>query len=169
MTDNITSKKKFVITLCVLVIVLVICIVCLVVSKPSNNNVNDSVFLETPNDVAMSEQDAQLKEQEEKLKAEFELKQQRQDAISDVIVGALGENNSAWGVYVKGIDIAFEADYNSHQMPSASIIKPFIATCVYDNLDELVAKGNGTDKIDSLIFSMISTSNNSATNSLLKC
>lgn len=119
------------------------------------------------NEATFSAEEAQQKEQEEKVRAELELKQARANTIKDVITTELGEENRAWGVYVKGIDVDFEVNFGSHQMKSASIIKPFIAATYFTNRDVLAAQGVNVANGDNLVHKMISASDNSATNALI--
>lgn len=58
------------------------------------------------------------------------------------------EENSFAGVTVLGLDEDFEVDFNSEKMECASIIKMFIATCVYENLEDLIDAGYKKSDID---------------------
>lgn len=56
---------------------------------------------------------------------------------------------------------------NERQMQAASLIKLFIMGAVYENYDE-VTNVNGQSKVDGLLYSMITVSDNDAANSLTK-
>lgn len=165
--DNKNTRNRFIATLLILCVVLSVCIVCLVLGNSSTQATDNTDSLEPSNDAALTDEQAAQKEEEEKERAELELKSTREKTLNDLITSELGENSSAWGVYVKGIDVDFEVDYCSHQMKSASVIKPFIAATYFANRETLSSQGVNVSNGDDLIGRMISSSDNSATNTLI--
>lgn len=165
--DSKNNRNRFIATLLVLCVVLTACIVCLVLGNSSIQATGSTDSLEPSNDVALTDEQVAQKEEEEKVRAEFELRSTREKTLSDLITSRFGENSSAWGVYVKGIDVDFEVNFGSHQMKSASIIKPFIAATYFTNRDVLAAQGVNVANGDNLVQKMISASDNSATNALI--
>lgn len=82
------------------------------------------------------------------------------------ILGA--EESSFAGVSVLGLDENFEVNYNSEKMECASIIKMFIATCIYQNLDDIVNSNIDKEEIDLTVYKMIKDSDNYASDYLIE-
>ena len=76
----------------------------------------------------------------------------------------LSEKNGDWSLYLYCLDNGQEIGINANEpMISASLIKLYVAGCYF----EQVEKGNIQDNSQSLIYSMLSASDNSATNRLI--
>lgn len=89
-----------------------------------------------------------------------------QDIISSAVSGRIsaGEN---WGVYVCRLSDGAEEHLGEGKMVAASLIKLYIMGAVYSDYDDITA-ANGKDKIDSLLHSMITVSDNDASNTLIQ-
>lgn len=166
-TDIQNNRNRFIISLFILFVILIVCIVCLIFSQSSTQALSSETSLAPSNEATFNVEAAQQKVQEGSERAEIELRQTRENTLKSVITNELGEANSAWGVYVKGVDVDFEVNFGSHQMKSASIIKPFIAATYFTNRDILAAQGINVANGDNLVQKMISASDNSATNTLI--
>lgn len=78
------------------------------------------------------------------------------------------ESFSFAGVTVRGLDDDFEVNFNSEKMECASIIKMFIATCVYQNLDDIVNDSIDKEEVDLTVYKMIKDSDNYAADYLIE-
>lgn len=88
------------------------------------------------------------------------------DIISSKISGrtATGEN---WGVSVCRLSDGAQEQVGEGKMVAASLIKLYIMGAVYADYDTVTA-ANGKDKVDGLLRSMITVSDNDASNALTK-
>lgn len=78
----------------------------------------------------------------------------------------LPQNNGNWSVYVCNLQNGSEGNINAKPMQSASLIKLFIMGAVYERYDSMIDQ-YGQETIDSLLSSMITVSDNDATNTLV--
>lgn len=78
----------------------------------------------------------------------------------------LPQNNGNWSVYVCNLQNGSEGNINAKPMQSASLIKLFIMGVVYERYDSMIDQ-YGQETIDSLLSSMITVSDNDATNTLV--
>lgn len=72
--------------------------------------------------------------------------------------------NGEWGVYVKNLNTNEFLMINENEMPSASLIKLFIMTAVYNEFNNGTKERN--EKIDELLKNMICVSDNDSANKL---
>lgn len=70
-------------------------------------------------------------------------------------------------VYIEKLTTGDYATISSHQMQAASLIKLYIAGCVYENYEELCENGVKEARINSLMEAMITVSDNDAANQLV--
>lgn len=91
-----------------------------------------------------------------------ELQPEIEDIIEDIKARAGGE----WSVYVIVPKTGDTLSINQKKMQAASVIKLFVMGAVYDNYDE-ICENYPYDDIDSLIESMITISDNEATDLLV--
>lgn len=70
-------------------------------------------------------------------------------------------------VYAEQLDSEVEISLNNVPMKSASLIKLYIAGCVYENYEEVKAQDTYEGETENLIGSMISVSDNNAANTLV--
>ena len=88
----------------------------------------------------------------------------RMKALDKKLRRELSEKNGDWSLYLYRLDNGQEIGINANEpMISASLIKLYVAGCYF----EQVEKGNIQDNSQSLIYSMLSASDNSATNRLI--
>ncbi len=81
--------------------------------------------------------------------------------------GQLPVDNGTWSVYVANVAANSEGSINNAPMKAASLIKLYIMGAVYEQYDALAATyGSGT--LDSLLYSMITVSDNDAANTLTR-
>lgn len=78
----------------------------------------------------------------------------------------LPQNNGNWAVYVCNLQNGSEGNINAKPMQSASLIKLFVMGTVYERYDSMIDQ-YGQENIDSLLSSMITVSDNDATNTLV--
>lgn len=114
-------------------------------------------------------EEAKRKEAEEQEEAEEENAAAQsidgiQEAVSSRISGRSGEN---WGVYVCRLKDGAKESIGQGRMVAASLIKLYIMGAVYADYDNLTSV-QGKEKIDSLLYSMITVSDNDASNTLTK-
>lgn len=70
-------------------------------------------------------------------------------------------------VYAEKFDTDETASVDSGQMESASLIKLYVAGCIYEHMDEMHSSESYENETKDLIKSMISVSDNNATNTLV--
>lgn len=85
--------------------------------------------------------------------------------ITELLNPLAGKGDAA--VYIEKPATGEYAAVSSHQMQAASLIKLYIAGCVYENYEELCANGGNETQISSLMQSMITVSDNDAANQLV--
>lgn len=73
-----------------------------------------------------------------------------------------------WAVYVCGLESARTASVNNKSMQSASLIKLFIAGTVYERKAEVESQDANVGETEKLLEAMITVSDNSAANTLIK-
>lgn len=78
----------------------------------------------------------------------------------------LPTNNGTWSVYVCNLIKGTEGAIHDTPMQAASLIKLFIMGAVYENYDNLTIQ-YGSSSVDSLLYSMITVSDNDAANTLV--
>lgn len=85
--------------------------------------------------------------------------------LKDSLMAYLSTLAGDWSVYVEDLSANTGFQINDHQVRAASLIKLFVMGTVFDQIQ----KGNlaETDTIDSLLNSMITVSDNEATNELV--
>lgn len=89
-----------------------------------------------------------------------------QEIISNQTVSRI-EKGEHWAVYVQDLESGIEKCSGQSKMQAASLIKLYIMGAVYENYEKLTtAVGKG--KIDALLHSMITVSDNEAANTLTK-
>lgn len=77
----------------------------------------------------------------------------------------LANYSGTWSVYVKNLDTNEYVSINNQELKPASLIKLYNMVYVYDRLER--GELEETGQLDSLLYSMISVSNNDAYNQLL--
>ena len=88
------------------------------------------------------------------------------EALSGLLSSlAFPTNNGSWSAYVCNISANTEGSVNEHRMQAASLIKLYIMGAAYENYDNLAAQ-YGQGNVDSNLRSMITVSDNDATNTL---
>ena len=88
----------------------------------------------------------------------------RMKALDKKIRKELSEKNGDWSLYLYCLDNGQEIGINANEpMISASLIKLYVAGCYF----EQVEKGNIPDDSISMIYTMLSASDNNATNRLI--
>ncbi len=96
----------------------------------------------------------------------------REDAELKAIVENLLQKERDKGTvasaYVKNLDTGEYVDLSEATHRSASVIKLFIAGCIYQNMEAVREQEEYDGEIERLISSMISASDNDATNTLVK-
>lgn len=94
---------------------------------------------------------------------------QEEDADMDNLLtqinNLLPANNGNWSVYVSNLSTGSEGAISDRPMQSASLIKLFIMGTVFERYDAMISQ-YGQENIDSLVRSMITVSDNDATNTL---
>lgn len=78
----------------------------------------------------------------------------------------LPQNNGTWSVYVCNLQNNTEGTVSVQPMQAASLIKLFIMGAVYENYDQL-AEQYGNEALDANLSSMITVSDNDASNTLV--
>lgn len=78
------------------------------------------------------------------------------------------EHGTVASAYIKNLKTGAYVDLSEARHRSASIIKLFIAGCVYQNMDSMELSGEEPSALESLVQSMISKSDNDAANSLVR-
>lgn len=92
------------------------------------------------------------------------------EGIESVMQSVLDNHTLAgeeWGVYVRACDGSEGVAIHDAQMQAASLIKLYIMGAVYEQYETITAN-NGKDAVDNLLHSMITVSDNEASNSLTK-
>ena len=88
------------------------------------------------------------------------------DNLLSQINNLLPTNNGNWSVYVCNLYTGSEGSIDSRPMQSASLIKLFIMGAVFERYDAMINQ-YGQETIDNLVKSMITVSDNDATNTLV--
>lgn len=92
------------------------------------------------------------------------------DGIQEALSSQISDRVSAgenWGTYVCRLSDGAEAVAGDGKMVAASLIKLYIMGAVYEDYDN-ITNTNGKDKVDGLLYSMITVSDNDASNTLTK-
>lgn len=89
-----------------------------------------------------------------------------QEFISEQILPRTDQNEN-WAVYVQKLTDGSEECAGQGKMQAASLIKLYIMGAVYENYDAVIAAA-GKEKVDQLLHSMITVSDNEASNTLTK-
>lgn len=163
------------------VLLIILCAVIYVSQKPEENAPGQASTAET---AGTQEQSTGAKEERGEMGKTASTAGQAQTAASGSTAGAeksvalspgmkaldkklrkdLSEKNGDWSLYLYCLDNGQEIGINANEpMISASLIKLYVAGCYF----EQVEKGNIQDNSQSLIYSMLSASDNSATNRLI--
>lgn len=151
------SKKQLAIYTCGAIVALLLLTIfilnsCSSCSSKTQENVADEVS-NSAADVDFSE----IKETESNKGVELE------SSIKSTLEDVLGSEDDAFaGVSVWGLDQVFQVNYNSVKMESASIIKLFVATSVYENIGTVIKDGYSRQEVDDTVYLMISQSDNYA-------
>lgn len=85
--------------------------------------------------------------------------------VTELLNPLSGSSDAA--VYIEKLTTGDYASISSHQMQAASLIKLYIAGCVYENYEELRKNGAEEARISSLMEAMITVSDNDAANQLV--
>lgn len=88
------------------------------------------------------------------------------DNLLSQINNLLPANNGNWSVYICNLKNGSEGSIENRPMQSASLIKLFIMGAVFERYDTMINQ-YGQSSIDSLVESMITVSDNDATNTLV--
>lgn len=95
---------------------------------------------------------------------------ENQDADMDHLLAQiqnlLPANNGNWSVYVSNLQTGSEGTIEDRPMQSASLIKLFIMGAVFERYDAMISQ-YGQETIDRLVHSMITVSDNDATNTIV--
>lgn len=75
-------------------------------------------------------------------------------------------SNGSWAVSVTNLANGANSSMNSHPMQAASLIKLYIMGAIYENYDTL-SQLYGSENLDSLLYPMITVSDNDAANTLV--
>lgn len=89
-----------------------------------------------------------------------------QGVISDQIASGM-KQGERWAVYVQDLKSGAEKSSGQGKMQAASLIKLYIMGAVYENYEKLTT-AVGKEKIDGLLDSMITVSDNEAANTLTR-
>ena len=125
-------------------------------------------------EIQQKEMEKQLKQEDAK-QQETNLAKEEQDiegldsiqeVISNQTVSRM-EKGERWAVYVKDLGSGIEKSSGQGKMQAASLIKLYIMGAVYENYEKLTTAA-GKEKIDGLLHSMITVSDNEAANTLTK-
>lgn len=123
-----------------------------------------------------TQEEIQQEAQEETKDAEAETDEPKEDTpqvsgiegIKDVIANRVsGQTGENWGVSVCRLSDGAKEYVGEGKMTAASLIKLYIMGAVYTDYDNLTS-ANGKEKVDSLLHSMITVSDNDASNALVK-
>ena len=88
------------------------------------------------------------------------------DNLLSQIKNLLPTNNGNWSVYVCNLQTGSEGSISNKPMQSASLIKLFIMGAIFERYDAMINQ-YGQSTIDNLVQSMITISDNDATNTLV--
>lgn len=88
------------------------------------------------------------------------------DNLLSQINNLLPTNNGNWSVYICNLYNGSEGSISDRPMQSASLIKLFIMGTIFERYDAMINQ-YGQDTIDNLVKSMITVSDNDATNTLV--
>lgn len=88
------------------------------------------------------------------------------DNLLSQISNLLPTNNGNWSVYICNLYNGSEGSIENRPMQSASLIKLFIMGAIFERYDAMINQ-YGQDTIDNLVKSMITVSDNDATNTLV--
>ena len=119
--------------------------------------------------VQAAEQKKNQEEQKEKLPEGQEMSKWL-DGISGVISNQIAsrmEQGEDWAVYVQDIKSGTEKSSGQSKMQAASLIKLYIMGAVYENYEKITSAA-GKEKVDALLQSMITVSDNEAANTLTR-
>ena len=90
------------------------------------------------------------------------------EALSGLLSSlAFPTNNGSWSAYVCNISANTEGSVNEHRMQAASLIKLYVAGCVYENYEKVTAYDSYGGETENLIKSMITVSDNTSCNTLV--
>lgn len=78
---------------------------------------------------------------------------------------SLPQENGSWSVYICDLKTGSEGCINEQSMQAASLIKLYIMGAVYENYEQLTEQ-YGKDEVDARLYSMITVSDNEASNVL---
>lgn len=88
------------------------------------------------------------------------------NTLMSQISSGLPANNGSWSFYVCNLQNNTESSFNNQSMQAASLIKLFIMGTVYENYD-LLSNQYGRESINANLHSMITVSDNDASNTLV--
>ena len=83
------------------------------------------------------------------------------------VIAQYGLDDGNVAVYVRSLNNGNDVDIASHSMQSASLIKLYVAGCVYKNYDNVIRVEKYDGEINELVRKMITVSDNDATNELI--
>ena len=89
------------------------------------------------------------------------------ETILKQVQSQLPAENGTWAVFISDLVNGTEGSLNDQKMQAASLIKLYIMGAVYENYDQITGQ-YGRDSVDSNLYSMITVSDNSATNELVR-
>lgn len=116
--------------------------------------------------VQKEENQEEYKEDEKQQEKNSERLASIQEIISNQTVSG-SEQGEHWAVYVQDLESGIEKSSGQSKMQAASLIKLYIMGAVYENYEKLITT-EGKEKIDALLHSMITVSDNEAANTLTK-
>ncbi len=100
----------------------------------------------------------------------------RMEALETELESMVSGVDGTWSIYVKDLDADLEISINNQQMYAASLIKLFVMQSCYDHMDQLIANDivysgseeQSYEKLDELLTTMITVSDNEAYNQLVR-
>lgn len=118
-------------------------------------------------------QDRMVKGIVDGLNVYFGVSNSNNDDITDEIleyIASKGQNNGTISVYAKrlGSENGTASVVNEKKMQAASLIKLFIAGCVYENIDDVLNQESYSGETRQLLVNMITVSDNDAANELVR-
>lgn len=91
--------------------------------------------------------------------------QTRYDTLANTLQSQISGYSGVWSVYVEDLNTGAQLTVNSQSSPSASLIKLYIATAVYQAIEQHTL--SDSDTIQQQLRSMITVSSNEAANALV--
>lgn len=91
--------------------------------------------------------------------------QTRYDTLANTLQSQISGYSGVWSVYVEDLNTGAQLTVNSQSSPSASLIKLYIATAVYQAIEQHTL--SDSDTVQQQLRSMITVSSNEAANALV--